>query len=103
MQSRAVQFMPFDALKGFKEALAKVEKVVDLKKELMDDYFNELDNKLKSLKKGDTILVKYYYDFEYAEVIDSIKIIDEVKRKIVFKNCVVSFDDIIDFEKITGI
>lgn len=100
MQSRAVQFMPFDALKGFKEALAKVEKVVDLKKELMDDYFNELDNKLKSLKKGDTVLIKYYYNLEYVEVTDSIKMIDEVKRKIVLKNCVVNFDDIIDFNQV---
>ncbi len=100
MQSRAVQFMPFDALKGFKEALAKVEKVVDLKKELMDDYFNELDNKLKSLKKGDTVLIKYYYNLEYVEVTDSIKMIDVPKRKIVLKNCVVNFDDIIDFNQV---
>ena len=37
---RAVQFMPFDALKGFREALEQVEKFTEDKKEFCDDYDN---------------------------------------------------------------
>ena len=41
-EERAKQFMPFAALKGYPEALRKKEKVVVPKKELSEEYQEEL-------------------------------------------------------------
>ena len=48
IEERAKQFMPFSALKGLEEALASKEKIIVPKKELTQDYAEELNLKLKS-------------------------------------------------------
>ena len=48
---RAKQFLPFDALKGFRKALEEKEKIYENKKDLSDDYFNNLDIKIKNVLK----------------------------------------------------
>ena len=95
MLNRAVQFQPFDALKGFKEALREVEKIKEDKKDFMDDYFISLNKKIYSLKKEDKVLVKYYYNLEYIETIDNIKKIDFTNKNLYLKNCKINFEDII--------
>ena len=67
MQNRAKEFMPFDALKGFKEALKKVEKIKEDKKELSEDIFSELNDKLKTLKKGDYVILEHFNDMDYIK------------------------------------
>ena len=37
IETRAKQFMPFDALKGYKEAIKEKQKVIVEKKELSED------------------------------------------------------------------
>ena len=59
---RAKQFMPFDALKGFREMLRFVEKQKLEKKDFSSDFLIVLDEKLKNLKKGMNIKVTYYFD-----------------------------------------
>ena len=93
---RAVQFMPFDALKGFREALEKAEKVSEDKKEFCDDYFKELNNTISDLKVGDKVLIKHYYELEYVETIGIIKKIDIIYRKLYLINSIVEIDDIIE-------
>ena len=48
---RAKQFMPFDALKGYKEAIKEKQKIVVRKKELSDDELELLSIKIKQIKK----------------------------------------------------
>ena len=54
-EERAKQFMPFAALKGYPEALRKKEKVVVPKKELSEEYQEELERKLRQVYKNGNI------------------------------------------------
>ena len=93
---RAIQFMPFDALKGFREALEQVEKFSEDKKEFSDDYFYVLNQKINKLKLGEKVLIKHYYELEYIETISVIKRIDKVYKKIYLVNSIIEIDDIVE-------
>lgn len=95
---RAKQFLPFDALKGFRKALEEKEKIVENKKSLDDDYFKELDIKIKNLKRGMNIRIKYYNELEYIETIGIIKKIDMNNKYIYILNSKIDFDNILDIE-----
>lgn len=91
MSERAKQFMPFDALKGFKEALRAKEKLVVEKKELSDDDVYQLNEALSALKKGMLVEASYYADGEYilqkgivTKLNKSLKYLVIVKTKIEF-------------------
>ena len=95
---RAKQFLPFDALKGFRKALEEKEKNYENKKDLSDDYFHNLDIKIKNIKKDMNVRIKYYHDLEYIETTGVIRKIDNLSRYIVLLNSKISFDDILDIE-----
>ena len=97
---RAKQFLPFDSLKGFREAIKTMEEIHKSKKDLSIDELNDLDKKIKMIKKNDLIKVKYFYLEDYIETIDTLKKVDNVFKKIVLKNNKISFDDIMDIELI---
>lgn len=59
--NRIKQFMPFDALKGFKEELSSKEKII-YKKVLSIDEKEKINEILKSLKVGDNITIKYIHN-----------------------------------------
>ena len=100
MQNRAKEFMPFDALKGFKEALKKVEKIKEDKKELSEDIFSELNDKLKTLKKGDYVILEHFNDMNYIKTKGIVKKVDYINKVIYVDNSKISFDDIIYIDKI---
>lgn len=91
----ASQFMPFDALKGFREALKKVEKAVEEKRELSEDVFRELNRKLMSLNVGDNVEIEYYYDLEYIKIKGIVKKIDLNNKILYVGNSKIYFDDIV--------
>ena len=95
---RAKQFMPFDALKGFKEALKLIEKQKQDKKILSEDNTSSLNNKLKKLKKNDNVTIKYYSGMEYIETSGKIKKIDTINKSIYILNSKIDIEDIIDIE-----
>ncbi len=95
---RAKQFMPFDALKGFREMLLFVEKQKLEKKEFSTDFLDILNNKLKNLKKGMNIKVTYFYDLNYIETCGIIKDIDVSNQILILLNTKINFDDVIDIE-----
>ena len=64
---RAKIFMPFDALKGFKEALKEKEKIVVDRIELSEEEKDKLIYKLDNLKKGMLVKLVYYNLQEYIE------------------------------------
>ena len=57
---RAKQFAPFAALRGLEETLQKKEIIYEFQKELSEEKKNELDMKLRMLKYGMKIQVKYF-------------------------------------------
>ena len=96
--NRAVQFLPFDSLKGFKEALRKKEKIVEKKKILSEDKYTLLNNKLNKLSIGMIVRIKYYYNLEYIEVIGMIKKIDDIYKRVFIDDMFILFEDIVDID-----
>ena len=61
---RAKLFVPFDALKGLKEAIAAKEKRPEPRRELTDYMKEQINNALLDLQKGQQITVVYYGSME---------------------------------------
>lgn len=105
MSDRARQFLPFDALKGFKEAIKKRQKVKVDKIELSDEMAVELSYKLNQVKKGMIIKVIHYDNEEYIETFGIVSEFNEtfnylkiVKTKILFENILdIQSDEIKEF------
>ena len=95
-KDRAKIFMPFDALAGFREGLEQVCKKYNSKKSISEEMENELNEKLKNIKKGDKVRITYYYNIDYSEIIGNIKKIDKINREIVLDSSKINFDDILD-------
>ena len=67
MSDRARQFLPFDALKGFKEAIKERQKIKVEKPELSEEMAIELSYKLNQVKKGMIVKIVHYDNEEYIE------------------------------------
>ena len=59
-EDRAKQFMPFAALKGYPEALHLKEKIIVPKREVSEEYGEELDRELHEIHRGDMVTVTYF-------------------------------------------
>ena len=97
IEERAKLFMPFDALKGFKDALEAKRHVTVPKITLSEDKKEELDLLMKSVQPGTMLTVVYYHEDEYikktgivAKINPQMGWIQIVKEKI-------RFEDILDF------
>lgn len=93
---RAKQFMPFDALKGFREALAQKERVIVPRRELSEEQKEELDRKFRQIKKRDIITVEFFQAGEYVQITGMVSRIDESSRVLKIVNTNIIFDDISD-------
>ena len=70
---RAKQFMPFDALKGFREAIKEKEKQVENRTSMDEDNINKINKVLSKLKVGLRIKVTYYEEYRYISKVMNIK------------------------------
>lgn len=95
---RAKQFMPFDALNGFNEARKIIERKKENKEDLSDDTINNLNTKIKQLKKNTNVIIKYYDGFNYIQTSGYIKKIDYINHDIYILNAKINFYDILDIE-----
>lgn len=93
---RAKQFMPFDALKGFREAIREKEIEIEEKSVLEEDRSNDINNTLENLKVGKRIEITYYEEYHYITKIIDIKKLSLQSRKIILNNQIIYFDDIKD-------
>lgn len=91
---RAKQFMPFAALKGLPEALAKKEKIIVPKMELSDDYKEELNRALLQVQRNDVITVVYFYQDSYLKITGMVSRIDTTAGYIQIVNTKIPFEDI---------
>ena len=96
MSNRAKQFAPFDALKGFQEALRKKEKMPVPKKELAEEKAEEINEKLKQLTTGKLITVVYYNDGEYIQLTGIVVKIEKNKKYLQMAEIIIPIDDISD-------
>lgn len=95
---RAKQFMPFDALRGLKEALREKEKMIVSKIELSDDRKEILDYKLHQVKKLDMLTVVYFDDQQYLKITGIVSRIDASARILQIVNTKIEFDTIYDID-----
>lgn len=94
--NRAAQFMPFDALTGFDEAVSEVERYTDVEHSLGDYDIEDLNAKLSFLKAqgmpDETVSITSFVPDptkeggHYERVEGSIKRIDDVEQKIILSN-----------------
>ena len=93
---RAKQFMPFDALRGLKEAIAAKEKIPIPKKELAEDMVREINSILVDLRKGQNVTVVYYNDYEeeYHQLTGAVEKVDSYWRLLQIGNIAIDFEEI---------
>lgn len=92
--SRAKQFVPFDALKGFREALAEKERILVPKIELSEEMMEELDRKLHNLAPGEMVSVVYFHNDEYVKITGIFVKVCETSRIMQVVNTKIPLDDI---------
>lgn len=95
-QDRAKQFMPFAALKGYPEALKKMEKIVVPRAELSEESIRLLDLKMHQVRKKDMVTVIYYEKGEYLKLTGMVSALDPAGRKLKIVNTCIFFEDIYD-------
>ena len=92
--SRASQFMPFAALKGYEEALKEQEKIIVPKVELSEDALEYLDYQIKLLTVGTMVDITYYEDENYIKKSGIISKINRDARFLTVVTTDISFDNI---------
>lgn len=95
---RAKIFMPFDAVKGFREALAEKEKIVVPKIELSEERKEELDRRLRMIHTGDIVTVVYFHNGEYVKLTGMVSKFSPSGRTLSIVNTRICFDDIRELE-----
>ena len=84
--SRAKQFLPFDALKGFQEALREKEVEYEEKRELSEETLTELDECFNKIEIGSIVKIKYYKNRKYNKIEGRVTKIDYIRKKIQIDN-----------------
>lgn len=94
--NRARQFLPFDSLKGFKDAIKEKQRVVVSRKELTEDSFENLSYKFNQIATGTIITVIHYDKNEYIKTIGFVSKIDLNNRYLMIVDNKIKFDNIYD-------
>lgn len=98
IEERAKQFMPFAALRGLPDALAKKEKILVPKIVLSPEMEEELDQRMHLLSKGNMATVVYFQNGEYIKITGLVARIDETSRLLQIVNTKIRFEDILQVE-----
>ena len=100
-KDRAKQFLAFDALKGLREELRRREEkhLRVQKKELTEEKEIELSLKIATLKKGDNIVVTFYYNGHYIDLCGQVQSINTAYKYIEIGGNKISFLDIFEISK----
>ena len=98
MSDRARQFLPFDALKGFKEAIKERQKIKVEKPVLSEEMAIELSYKLNQVKKGMIVKIVHYDNEEYIETFGLVSEFSEVSNYLKIVKKKILFENILDFQ-----
>ncbi len=96
---RAKQFMPFAALKGLPEALARKEGEVISCTEFMEERSEEFGHKLHSLYCGLFVTITYYSDSEYRKTAGRINRIEKEEGFLQVNNEKIRFPSIYEIQE----
>ena len=95
---RAVQFQPFNGLRGYDTMITDSETTMPKRREITEDRANMLNEKLTQLHKGDTVVITYFTSEGYISHICSIKEIDSINRCIRTGRGTIPFQDLWNIE-----
>ena len=98
--NRASQFMSFDALNGFTDALRLMEKVVEEKKALSIDQEDILNRQFQTISIGDYLELSFYYQTEYIKVMGVVKKIDYIHKWMIVADTKIALEDIISIKRL---
>ena len=76
LEKRAVQFMPFAALKGYEESIAQACELTETKRELSEEQQIELNTIICNLQKNDFVKMECFQTNRYIQVEGYIKKVD---------------------------
>ena len=92
---RAKIFAPFSPLKGMDNAYREKEKIITPRSELLNDRIEEIDRKLRLLKRGTLVEVTYYSGDGYKTHVGEVFSISPEKHTFSI-GLPISFSDIYD-------
>lgn len=98
--NRAKQFMPFDALTGFREALREKERILVEQKELSEERKAQLDAGLRQIHKGSMVTVEYFEAGEYVQLTGLVSAMDLYGRTLTIVNQRIDFDTIVELQEV---
>ncbi len=96
MSDRAVQFMPFAALRGYYEMISQAQRIKEEKKELSEEEKEILSAKLCTIKKRMIVKLTYYENDAYLTTEGMVSEIDPIYQTITIVKKTIPFDDIAD-------
>ena len=97
---RAKQFLPFDALKGFKQALTEQEKnLVEEKPILSEDQERQINDILSQLKINDEIVITIDQNKQILPLQGKIQSIQKQKKWLIIQNQKISFSQLLNIKK----
>ena len=88
--------MPFDALRGLKEAIAAKERVIEPRRYPSEDAIAEINEKLLGLHKGQIVTVVYYgiYEQIYLQLTGPVTEVDPYWHHLQVGNTTIEFPEI---------
>ncbi len=98
VEIRAKQFMPFAALRGLPEALARKEKIVVEKIELTEDMAAELDWNMRNMQVGKMVTAIYFHKDEYIKKTGILSKLDIDARVLQIVETRIPFEDLLKLE-----
>ena len=98
-EDRARQFMPFASLRGYYDLIRERERVTSPRRELSEDEAQELDGKLRALRRGTMAKITWYRDGAYETMEGMVSAIDLITGSITLIKTKIPIADITDAEQ----
>ena len=95
---RAVQFMPFNGLRGYDHMISSSERSKPIRREITEDHAQKLNQQISRLHKGETVVITYFTEEGYISKICCIKEVDCISRCIRISKGCIPFCDLWDIE-----
>ena len=95
---RAVQFMPFNGLRGYDHMISSSERSKPIRREITEDHAQKLNQQISRLHKDETVVITYFTEEGYISKICCIKEVDCISRCIRTSKGHIPFCDLWDIE-----
>ena len=93
-KDRGRLFLPYAALVGFEELVAKQTQVTERRRERSDEENELLSRQILSLRRGMQIRVTWYEDGFYHTCTGTVQRVEPVERTLTLDKKTLSFDDL---------